>query len=79
MHHHFSDGAMPLQVGVGLTRMVVTPRLPRLFCSGTLCDRGYGGWFSPSTGRRSGQYVHPVGVATVTVYQHAQDQWTTGY
>ena len=65
MHPHFADGAMQLQVGVGLTRMAVTPRWPLLFCSGTLCDRGYGGWFSPSTGRRSGQYVQPVGVAPV--------------
>ena len=44
----------------------VTPRrLRRKFCFGTLCGRGYGGWFSPSTGRRSGRYVHPVGVAPV--------------
>ena len=35
-----------------------------------VCGRGYGGWFSPSTGQRSGLYVHPVGVA---LYQHAQD------
>ena len=28
-------------------------------------EPGYGGWFLPSTGRRSGQYVHPVGVAPV--------------
>ena len=62
---HFADGAMPLQVGVGLTRMAVTPRQLRLFCSGTLCGRGYGDWFSPSTGQRSGLYVHPVGVAPV--------------
>ena len=26
---------------------------------------GYGGWFSPRTGQRSGRYVHPVGVAPV--------------
>ena len=26
--------------------------------AGTLCGRGYGSWFSPSTGRRSGRYVH---------------------
>ena len=31
---HFADGALPLQVGVGLT-----PRRRRLFCSGTLCAR----------------------------------------
>ena len=30
-----------------------------------VCGRGYGGWFSPSTGQRSGQYVHPVGVPPV--------------
>ena len=28
--------------------------------------RGYGGWFSPSTGQRSGLYVHPVWVAPVS-------------
>ena len=55
--------ASQLQVGVGLTRMAATPRLLLPFCSGTLCGRGYGGWFSPSTGRRSGRYV----------YRHAQD------
>ena len=62
---HFADGALPLQVGVGLTRMAATPRRRRLFCSGTLCGRGYGGWFCPITGQRSGLYVHPVGVAPV--------------
>ena len=62
---HFADGALQLQVGVGLTRMAATPRRLRLFCSGTLYGRGYGGWFSPSTGRRSGRYVHSVGVAPV--------------
>ena len=36
-----------------------------LLCSGTLCGQGYGCWFSPSTGRRSGRYVQPVGVAPV--------------
>ena len=36
MHPHFADGALPLQVGVGLTRMAVTPRQLLLFCSGTL-------------------------------------------
>ena len=38
---NFADGhgALPLQVGVGLTRMAVTPRRRRLFCSGTLCAR----------------------------------------
>ena len=56
---HFADGALQLQVGVGLTRMAATPRWLRLFCSGTLYGRGFGGWFSPSTGRRSGRYVHP--------------------
>ena len=30
-----------------------------------VCGRGYGGWFSPSAGQRSGPYVHPVGVASV--------------
>ena len=58
-------GAFQLQVGVGLTRMAAKPRLLLPFCSGTLCGWGYGGWFSPSTGRRSGRYVHPVGVAPV--------------
>ena len=48
MHPHFADGALQLQVGVGLTRMVATPHRRRLFCSGTLCGQGYGGWFSPS-------------------------------
>ena len=60
----FADGALRLQVGVGLT-----PRRQRLFCSGTLsvCQgrQGYGGQFSPSTGQRSGLYVYPVGVAPV--------------
>ena len=67
MHPHFADGALQLQVGVGLTRtrMAVTPLRRRLFCSGTLCGRSYGGWFSPSTGQRSGQCVHPIGVAPV--------------
>ena len=65
MHPHFADGALPLQVGVGLTQMAVTPRRQRLFCSGTLCGRGYGGWFCPSTGQRSGRYVYPVGIAPV--------------
>ena len=27
-----------------------------------VCGLGYRGWFSPSTGRRSGLYVHPVRV-----------------
>ena len=31
MHPHFADGALPLQVGVGLTRMAVTLR--RCGCS----------------------------------------------
>ena len=71
MHPHraplcwWCHGASPLQVGVGLIWMAVTPRRLRPFCSGTLCGRGYRGWFSPSTGRRSGLYVHPVGVAPV--------------
>ena len=30
-----------------------------------VCGRGYVSWFSPSTGRRSGLYVKPVGVAPV--------------
>ena len=30
-----------------------------------VCGRGYGGWFSLSTGRRSGQYVHSVVVVPV--------------
>ena len=73
MHPNFADGALPLQVGVGLTRMAVTPRQLRLFCSGTLCGRGYGGWFSPSTGQRSGRYVHPVaaGPSELLLYRHA--------
>ena len=57
--------ALPLPISMGLTRMAMTPRLLRPFCSGTLCSRGYGGWFSSSTGQRSGQYVHPIGVAPV--------------
>ena len=75
MHPHFADGTLPLQVGVGLTLLAVTPRRQRLFCSGTLCGRGYGGWFSPSTGQRSGQYVHPVaaGPSELLLYRHAQD------
>ena len=72
MHPNFADGALPLQVGVGLTRMAVTPRRRRLFCSGTLCGRGYGGWFSPSTGQRSDRYVHPVGVAPVPTRSEPQ-------
>ena len=36
---HFADGALPLQVGVGLTQMAATPCWQRLFCSGTLCAR----------------------------------------
>ena len=59
------QGASQLQVGVGLTRMAATPRRRRPFCTGTLCGWGCGGWFSPSTGRRSGRYVHHVGVAPV--------------
>ena len=53
----FADGALPLQVGVGLTSswMAATPHQRQLFCSGTLRGQGYGGCFSPSTGRRSGQ------------------------
>ena len=57
--------ASPLQVGMGLTRMAATPCLLRPFYSGTLCGLGYGVWFSPSTGRRSGLYVHPIRVAPV--------------
>ena len=30
-----------------------------------VCGRGYGGWFSHSTGRRSGRHVHSLGVAPV--------------
>ena len=30
-----------------------------------ICGLGYGGWFSHSTGQRSGRYVHPIGVAPV--------------
>ena len=48
MHPRFADGALPLQVGVGLARMAATPRQWRLFCSGTLCGRGNGGWFPPA-------------------------------
>ena len=58
--------ASPLQAGVGLTRMAATPRRQLPFCSGTLCGRRYGGWFSPSPGRRTGRYVHHVRVAPVT-------------
>ena len=36
MHPDFADGALPLQVGVGLTWMAVTPPQLRLFCSGTV-------------------------------------------
>ena len=47
------------------------------FCSGTLCGRGYGGWFSSSTGQRSGRYVHPgpvaAGQSEFLLYRHAQD------
>ena len=68
MHPNFADGALPLQVGVGLTRMAVTPRLRRLFCSGTLCGRGYGGWFSPSTGQKAGRYFHPVAAGCSCTY-----------
>ena len=58
-------GSSQLQVGVGLTRTAATPCRRRRFC--TFCGRGYGGWYSssPSTGRRSGRYVHPVEVAPV--------------
>ena len=68
MHPNFADGALPQQVSMGLTRMAATPRRRRLFCSGTvgtLCGRGYGRWFCPSTGQRSGLYVYRVGVAPV--------------
>ena len=71
MHPHraplcwWCQSALQLQVDMGLTLMAVTPSLLLPFCSGTLYGRGYGGWFSPSTGRRSGQYVHPVRVAPV--------------
>ena len=34
--------------------------------------RGYGGWFYPSTGRRSGKYVHPVGVVPVPTHSGPQ-------
>ena len=37
------------------------------------CGGGYGGWFSPSTGRRSGRYVRPVGVAPVLTRSGPQD------
>ena len=75
MHPNFADGALPLQVGLGLTSMAVTPRWRLLFCSGSLCGRGYGGWFSPSTGQGSGRYVHPVaaGQSELLLYRHAQD------
>ena len=33
-----------------------------------VCGRGYGGWISPSTGQRSGRYVHPVRVAPVPTH-----------
>ena len=35
------DGALPLQVGVGLTWMATTTCGRRLFCSGTFCGWGY--------------------------------------
>ena len=35
-----------------------------------VCGRGFGVWFSPSTGRRSGQYVTP---SELCLYWHAQD------
>ena len=43
-----------------------------------VCDRGYGGWLSPSTGRRSGQYVTS---SELRLYLHAQDHsiLTRGY
>ena len=73
MHPHFADGALPLQVGVGRTRMAATPRRRRLFCSGTLCGQSYGGWFSPSTGRRSGVNIDMFTPSELRLYQHAKD------
>ena len=37
-----------------------------------VCARGYGGWFSPSTVRRSGQYVYLAGVAPVPTRSGSQ-------
>ena len=46
---HFADGAT-VSHHWGLTRMAATPCRLLPFCSGTLSGKGYGGWFSPSTG-----------------------------
>ena len=35
-----------------------------------VCGLGYGGWFSPGTGRRSGLYVT---LSELCLYRHAQD------
>ena len=64
-------------MGVGLTRMAVTPLRRRPFCSGTVAPseaEAMEAGFSPSTGQRSGRYVHPVGPEwELRLYRHAQD------
>ena len=71
---NFADGhgALPLQVGVGLTRMAVTPRRRRLFCSGTLCARAEAmeGSFLPALDKDQADMFTP---SELRLYWHAQD------
>ena len=64
-----ADVALPLQVGVGLTRMAATPRWRRLFCSGTLCGRVEAG-FLPALDEDQADMFTP---SELRLYQHAQD------
>ena len=74
MHPHFADGALPLQVGVGLTRMAVTPRQLRLFCSGTLppsvAAKAMETGFLPALDKDQAYMFTP---SELPLYQHAQD------
>ena len=74
MHPHFADGALPLQVGVGLTRMAVTPRQLLLFCSGTLppsvAAKAMETGFLPALDKDQAYMFTP---SELPLYRHAQD------
>ena len=60
----FADEALPLQVGVRSDSDGCYSSPAEAFLQWhPLCQgRGFGGWFYPSTGQRSGLNVYPVGV-----------------